>query len=256
VAQGIEGLATLYYGYVMFPNYTDLLKEFQSAAMGAEQAGGQQDYHQLRVAPSINLGRNGQAWFSWGVQSYVDQKVLAVQGTYSDAKQLDQIFEVGVQREETLLSTGHGSDTAGKLALTPVLKVTIKTSNQNFLHFKGFGDTSPSFVSHYYNYTAPELGLPLRFTYPGGQLFFMPQYTMTYFNSRSPRNAAGEFVRENRQVNQTWMFTTGISIPAYKFGTWTFGHTIQIQQSNNHFERYLPYNYTSNYLFASLSMKY
>ena len=133
----------------------------------------------------------------------------------------------------------------------------FKTSNQNFVRFKSFGDTSPDFVAGNYNYVAPSLEVPMRWTFETGQaLVFSPGYTVMAYTKRPPRDVANNYLRGKKQTNRTLVLTIGYVAKLHAYTNWTFGYTLQVQQSNNKFERFLPYNYTGNIFYTALDITY
>lgn len=247
---------TFSYASVGFPNYTDLLTEFQLAGTSAEISGGLQDYNRFTISPDVTFGRDGRAWLSWTQQDFTDAKVLTdavnVQGTYSNETQLDVIYEVGASWTFPLFGPSAGVSTA------PMWRLNIKKSNQNFLRFEEFGDINPDFIKDNYSYVSTDLTLPLRWTSKSGRMFFFyPTWIYRSFSSRPPRSSVtGDYLFGEKQWNQTWLLTLGTSWPAYKFARWTFAYTYHNQQSNNHFERFLPYNFSGHILSSSLSLTY
>jgi len=251
LGSGMLGGLGLSYTYVLFPNYTDLLTEFQQANATSEKAGGEQDYQQIRLNPSIRFGKQGSVWLALATQMYVKGTVIGANGTAGSTKQLDATEELGAA-----WIFGTPSEAMG-LSSDPSLTVRAKQSNQNFLHFRYFGDLAPDFIHHNYNYWSVDLLAPGHWWFDDTrQLFLQPEFVFTQYTSRPPRTAAGLYKTDQRQYDSSLLLTLGYRKPIYRTGTLTTGYMLQLQASNNHFERFLPYNYTGNMLFTSVNITY
>lgn len=241
------------YAYVAFPNYTDLLAEFQSASVTSELSGGQNDYHRIRIDADLGFAKRGKAGVSVSMLSFINAAVITAAGTAGSEKQLDLVVDVNASWSQPLV---EGPNTTG-LFVEPYAGLAIKRSNQNFLHFRFLGDTAPTFIAANYDYLMPSFGLPLRWSFESGRtLFFRPSWSSYLYDARPPRDAGGNYVAGETQTNTTWIFTLGYAAPFRAFASWTFAWTAQVQQSNNRFEKYLPYNYTAHLLHTSIDITY
>lgn len=247
------------YQYFGFPNYTDLLQEFQTGGATAEQSGGLQDYNNIRFRADSRFGKIATAWLGWSIQSYVNAKVVSEDGTYSKKAQLDNVFDVGSALDLTLVPAESGSK--GAVKSSPSLGLTFKTSNQNFLRFKTFGDLHPDFIKGYYNYNQVELSAPVRWIYDeaddGGtsSLYLSLDWIFTSYAKRPARNDLGEF-GSKKMWTSIFMVTPGIAMPLNRFTHWNIGYTFHIQNSNNKFEKFLPYNFQGHTVFSSVDIAY
>lgn len=249
--------------WVGFPNYTDLLNEFQMAGTGAETAGGQQDYTRFQVSPEARYKDAGRMWVSWSLQSFRNAKVLTEQGTYGSETQADSTLGIGGTWKFRL--TPSESRFPGVVAADPQLDVSIKNSNQNFLRFAGFGAATFDFVPDYYSYTKYDFKAPVRWAFEGGTaMFFVPGLIYKRYASRPPRNADGTYQHEGnnpnqpakQQWNQTLLLSWGVSFPTHRFAAWTLAYTWHLQKSNNHFEKYLPSNFSGHLISLGLNIGY
>lgn len=245
--------AELTYAYVAFPNYTDLLAEFQSSGLNSELAGGANDYHRIRIAGDLGFAERGKFNASLSMLNFINAKVVTAAGITGDEAQRDLIVDAGASWSQPLVPGPNGAG----LFVEPSAGVVIKRSNQNFLHFRYLGDTLPTFIARNYDYVEPSVGLPVRWTFTGGRtLFFRPSWAEYLYDARPPRDADGNYRFGETQTNTTWVFSLGYATPFRTFATWTIAWTAQVQQSNNRFEKYLPYNYTAHILQTSIEITY
>jgi hypothetical protein len=248
------------YQYFSFPNYTDLLQEFQAAGLSSELSGGQQDYNNIRFRLDGKFMKIGSAWIGWNIQSYVNAKIVEEGGVYSDKKQMDNTIELGTAWDVELLPPAEGSK-AGQVATTPSVKLDFKRSNQNFLRFKYFGDTNPVFVPKNYNYSAVELSSPFRWVYSVGDtggassLFFSPTWMFTAYTDRPHRDKAGDY-QKGAQWTSIVVLTPGITMSMSRFSAMTLGYSYQLQSSNTKFEKFIPYNFFGHTVFMSYDINF
>ncbi len=253
IVPGVPLGAGLAYAYVRFPNYTDLLQEFMSASVNSELSGGQQDYHRIRFDADGRFGGDrGRGWLSVSMLDFIKARVVTGFGTAAGPRQVDYVTELGGSWKAAVAQTDSMAMTA-----EPVLRVTMRNSNQNFLRFRHFGDTLPSFIKGNYNYVSPSLGVPVRWEWKNGRsLFFAPTYALLAYGSRPPRDTANEYRVGKKQLNQTLILAMGYTSKFYAYSSWTFGYAVQVQKSNNRFEKFLPYNYTGHLFYTSLDITY
>ncbi len=248
------------YQYFSFPNYTDLLAEFQGSGLGAELSGGQQDYHNVLLKGSAAFGRYGSAWLGLSMQSYANQKVVASSGTYSNKGQFDWVFDVGSAWNVDLVKAAEGAGNVGLLTSNPGLRLQFKNSNQNYLYFKYFG-ALPVFKKDYYSFSLVQMDYPFKWVIgekDGLQsaLFFSPTWIFTIFGRREARDEEGDYMKGKEQWTNLLMLTPGWTFPAGRFGRMTLGYTFHMQNSNNKYEKFLPYNYSGHVLFSSFEVVY
>jgi hypothetical protein len=252
--KGLVGDLNLSLASVKFPNYTDLISEFQMGGTTAEKTGGFQDYNRITVKPSFKYRSQGLAWFSWSAQMFEHSKVITDGLVYGTAKQRENIYEIGASWRQAFFGKSRGFST--ELSLEPAVRVNMKNSNQNFLRFKSLG-TLPEFQGDYYSYNAYDFSLPIRWTLEDTtMLVFSPEVLKRDYRARAPRDGQGDYILGAKQWNQVVLLNFGVSWQAYQFARWAIGYTYQISRSNNKYDRYLPYNYFGNVVAASLNVTY
>lgn len=242
-----NGYVTLQYLFrsIKFPNYTDLLSEFQNAGNAAETSGGLQDQTmgQVSLRPSWNKFFGG---LTYTVQNYKNQKVVAASGVYGDIKQKDT---------DTMLDFGfHHS--LWILEIYPVVSYTMHESNQNFMKYKFLGDTAPEFASGYYNFKEMNLSVPVDLNITskwaiGGAMNIQRRA----YDKRYARNADNNFTT-SKQVNTMTTLTGSIRKRINEVAMVRLFGSVIVAASNNKFERYLPYNYNGNSFGVAYSLSY
>ena len=249
------------YQYFSFPNYTDLLQEFQSASLKSELSGGQQDYNNIRLHLDGKFLEIGSAFLGWNMQSYVNAKVVGINKEYTDKKQLDNNIELGTEWDVQLLAA-NPTTKEGRLSTTPALKANFKRSNQNYWYYRYFGDTNPVWRPTYYDYNSVDLSSPIRWVYSvaesGGasSLFFSPSWVYTGYTKRPPRDEKGVYIEGKKQATTILVLTPGITMATSRFSSMTWGYSYQVQASNNKFEKFLPSNYNGHSVFMSYDIKF
>jgi len=141
--------------------------------------------------------------------------------------------------------------------LAPNIAYTKHTSNQNFLRFRFFGDTNPTFVAKNYDYSDLTLSVPidLRITKKwavGGAV----QIVKRDYADRPPRDSANEYVAGEKQSNTLTTLTGGIRKRLNDVAMVRITYSLVVGVSNNHFEKYLPYNYTGQTLGIAYQLAY
>ncbi|HCC46556.1 MAG TPA: hypothetical protein DEQ38_00315 [Elusimicrobia bacterium] len=242
-----NGYVTLQYLYrsVEFPNYTDLLREFQNAGNSAETSGGLQDQTmgQISLRPSWNKFFGG---LTYTVQNYKNQKVVANTGVYGTTKQKDT---------DTALDFGF-HHRLWILEMYPMVSYTIHTSNQNFMKYKFLGDSSPQFAADYYNFKEMNLSVPVDLNITskwaiGGALSLQRRA----YDKRYARNADNDFISA-KQVNTMSTLTGSIRKRINEVAMVRLFGSFIVAGSNNKFERYMPYNYTGNSFGIAYQLSY
>ncbi len=246
--------ASLSYALVHFPNYTDLLNEYQSASVEAEKSGGLQDYNRITTSFDGKFLGQGAGWVNLTWMMFEHQKVLTDKGVPNTTAQFDSIYELGASWAQPLA----GDSGSSILSVEPSVNVAVKRSNQNFLKYPKFGDlVNFEFVKDYYSDVSPTISAPLKWSFKAGTaLFLSPSYSMLAYSSRPPRDATGTYLLGKKQSNSTFILTTGVSTSWHRFARVSFGYSVHVQQSNNRFERFLPYNYVGHVFFTSLDLAY
>ncbi|MBI4051527.1 MAG: hypothetical protein HY400_03375, partial [Elusimicrobia bacterium] len=242
------GLITFQWLYrqLKFPNYTDLLREFQGAGSASELSGGLQDQklQQISVRPSWNKYFLGVS-YSW--QSYDSEKVVESNGVYGSTAQKDTntSFDFGFNQR------------LWRFELMPSVAYTLHRSNQNFLRFAFFGDTSPVFIAQNYDYNELNFTIPLdilltkNLALSGGWGLVLRSYT-----DRPPRDSTNNYLTGEKQKNTLSTLSGGLRFRLNEISLMRLTYSLVVASSNNHFERYLPYNYTGHNLGLSFQLSY
>jgi len=234
--------------YFSFPNYVDLLSELQRATTTQETLSGQQD--NINFSGSIGILQGPwEANLSLNVRNYINQKVISSSLLYSDAKQQDVLFTLFASY---VLKTRV-------LKFSPEVKINIKNSNQNYVHYKYFGDTSPQFVEKYYDYIEPNFILPLTFVISSEKninISLIPEVDLKFYTARPPRDANNDFLRDTKQYHHVYNLTLLYEAKMNSVTTCRLFYTYSLQSSNNKFEKYIPYNFSAHSLGVSLAFTY
>lgn len=231
------------YHFLNFPNYTDLLAEFQAGAGSAESSAGKQNHSLYQTGLSVDYILN-RISVDLIFQNYTKQKVVmnTVQsdGTYySSDLQKDIIVNLSVSRREKLWE---------KLSYSPTLSYKIKNSNQNYQHFETVGATVPvSYFADYYDYNQFVISVPVVFNLgEKWEVSTGPEFDIKTYTKRPPRNSDGNFLTK-KQRNNMFVLSSGFTFKPNAVTRTTLFYVFQNQTSNMEFEKYLPYNYTANY---------
>ena len=240
---GIESTLSLGYHFLSFPNYSDLLAELRGGA-DASDTSGTQNHHSIRVAYTGTVGRNT-FWLSLNPLLYTKQRVAVdeaqADGTfYSSTKQREMVYNLGAKKALRL---------TGALSAAPEVDLTIRVSNQNYLHYDDVTSTSPASVNpfheKFFNYVEPSLSLPMSVTLGRAWSYFLnPSWSYRVYTNRAPRNSEGEFIEGEKQNRLLGIYTTGFRRQTGESSATVFFFTFQNQSSNMKFERYIPYNYS------------
>ena len=240
----------LLYRAVKFPNYTDLLREFQDPANTASVNGGLQDQTmgQVSLRPSWNKFFGG---VTYTVQNYKNQKVVELTGVYGDTKQRDT---------DTALDFGFHHQ-LWIFELYPMVSYTMHSSNQNFMKYKFLGATSLAngdvqFAAKYYDYSEMNLSVPLDLNITskwaiGGAL----NLTRRAYGKRLARDANNYFTT-SKQINTMSTLTGSIRKRINEVAMVRLFYSLVVASSNNKFEKYMPYNYTGNSFGLAYQLSY
>jgi hypothetical protein len=226
---------------VEFPNYTDIIREFQGADANTELAGGLKD--QTFQEWSLMLRRNPAFFrFLYSVVDFKNERVVEPSGTYGSTKQRDSNvgFSAGAETRLWIFEA------------VPEVSYLVHDSNQNFLLFQSPTDSAPVFAGGYYDYTQTTLSLPLFINLtPHWALSAGLEYDLRRYAHRQPRNAENRF-KGGRQTNNMLTLSAGLRKKLNAVSALSLTYGVVTASSNNKFERYLPYNYTGQ----SLSLGY
>jgi len=242
-----NGYVTLQYlgRVIKFPNYTDLLSEFQGSGSQGNIDGGLNDQTlgQVSLRPAWNKFFGGITYTS---QNYKNQKVVLNTGVYGNTKQKDT---------DTMLDFGfHHS--LWILELYPVVSYTMHSSNQNFMLYKFLGDTAPQFVEKYYDFKEMAFSVPLDLNITskwaiGGAVSF----TRRAYDKRTARDTTNNFTT-TKQVNTMTTLTGSIRKRINEVAMVRLFGSLIVAGSNNKFEQYMPYSYTGNSFGIAYQLSY
>lgn len=230
---------------VAFPNYTDIIREFQGLDANTELAGGLKDQRLNELGLSAYWGRLF-ARFRYNWIDFKNERVVDETGVYGNTKQKDTntIFGLGFEERLWIFET------------SPEASYTAHRSNQNFLLFQSATDPAPVFAGNYYDYNEIRVGVPffMNLTQKWA-LSFGLDYQFRDYLDRQPRNAADQF-DSGTQKNNMYSFSVGIRKKMNEVSALTLNYTSVIATSNNHFERYLPYNYSGQSISIGYQLTY
>jgi len=241
---------------IKFPNYTDLLTEFQTAGNTSETGGGLQDQSltQFSLRPNWNGFFGG---FTYTLQGYKNQVVVNDTGVYGDTRQKDKT---------TTLDAGFRQK-LWVLELSPMLSYTLHRSNQNFVRYKFLGatptggsllagDSDVTFVEGNYDYNEMTLSVPMDLNITGkwavgGSI----NVTRRLYTKRGARDSDNNYT-DTRQKNVMSTLTGSIRKRMNDVATMRLFYSLMVASSNNKFEKYMPYNYTGNTLGVAYQLSY
>lgn len=245
---------------VKFPNYTDLLSEFNS--VNGEQAGvngGLEDQRLTQVALTPMWGDFfGGATYTQ--QDYKNQKVVDLNAIdsagYGGTKQKDKTFmlDAGFRRKLWVLE------------LSPIVSYTVHRSNQNYVRFKSLGAAATdlldgfsdvTFVARNYDYNETTLSVPADLDITGkwaigGAL----SVTSRHYTSRPRRDALNDYIAGTKQDNLMTTLTGSIRKRINEIATVRLFYSLVVASSNCKFEQYMPYNYTGNSFGVAYQLSY
>lgn len=241
---------------VAFPNYTDLLREFQNASNTAETSGGLQDQYltQISVRPNWNGFFAG---YTYTEQNYKNQRVVdANSGIYGDKKQKDTSTSIdGGFRQKLWI-----------FELSPMLSYTARRSNQNFLRYKSAlatnfanmadGSNDVTMVKSNYDYNEMTFAVPVDLNITGkwaigGQI----SMTRRAYTDRGARDIDNNYTT-SKQNNLMSTLTGSIRKRMNDVATMRLFYSLVVASSNNKFEKYMPSNYTGNAIGVAYQLSY
>lgn len=219
-----------------FPNYTDLLREFEQGGLTAEIAGGQID--QTATAFGFNINKYPYIFeLAYSIQDFDRERVLTKSGTYTDDLQKDTSLDLSASGEASLW----------RFVLIPRLAYRQKRSNQNYLNFAFFGDPNPTFIEKNYNYDEFSAGGQLHLKVTNAKSIFgsLDLNNRTY-TDRPPRDGSGVYLTGQKQ-NTIWGgWGAGIQWQVSPYSTWSLSYNFIYSTSNMKHESFIPYNYTGH----------
>lgn len=232
------------YHFMDFPNYTDLLAQFQAGGSAAESSAGKQNHKLIQAGVTADIDTSRFA-YTITFQNYTKQKVAAdtVQpggSYYSSDLQSDVLMNISASRGQEW----------GIVRLDPSLYYKTKRSNQNYLHFLSATSTEvPTYFGGYYDYDEIGFVVPVALAISKTwELMVSPEWAHKTYKSRVPRGSDGSFLAGEKQRTDMFIISTGITVKPNAITRTTFFYTFQNQKSNMKFEKYLPYNYTGNFV--------
>ena len=242
---------------VKFPNYTDLLREFENPANTANVNGGLQDQSltQISLRPNWNGIFGG---LTYTTQNYKNQKVVdADTGVYGDTKQLDKTTTLDAGFRQTLWI----------FELSPMASYTMHRSNQNFLRYKGLGGSldvtkladgsaDVTMVPKNYDYNEMTLSVPLDLNITGKwAIGGSMNITQRDYTDRGARDADNNYTSA-KQKNVMSTITGSIRKRMNDVATMRLFYSLVVASSNNKFEKYMPNNYTGNTIGVAYQLSY
>jgi hypothetical protein len=255
-----NGILTLTYlaKAIKFPNYTDLLKEFENPTNTASANGGLQDQgiKQVSLRPSWNNFFGG---VTYTLQDYKNQKVIdAVTGEYGSKKQQDKTTTVDAGFHHSLWV----------FEVYPMVSYSMHRSNQNYLRYKSLGDTpnvltllqgdsAVTLVPKNYDYNETTLSLPVDLNITskwalGGAM----NVTSRQYTDRPRRDENNNYVAGTKQKNVMSTLTGSIRKRINDVAMVRLFYSLVVASSNAKFEKYMPYNYTGNTFGISYQLSY
>lgn len=226
---------TVRYITMEFPNYTDLLRDFQTSGLTAELSGGLMDQDITGIGLDARYGTVG-LYADWSEQKYDREKVVESNGTYGSEKQKDSQTELGGTLDATLW----------RFTWVPKIGYKMKRSNQNYLRFAFFGDTSPVFVPKNYDYNETNLGSTLFMRLSTKKSIFgsIDIYDRKY-TDRPARDRNGAY-SGGKQHSVLGSWGGGLRWKVSDYSNWDLAYNFVFSRSNMKFEQFIPYNYTGH----------
>lgn len=231
---------------IKFPNYTDLLLEFQNPGAATEVGGGLYD----QILTQYSLRSSWRIFFggiSLTSQNYKNQRVIEDSGVYGNRKQKDSDISIdfGIKHKFWIFD------------LYPSLIYDIHNSNQNFMKYKSAVDTNPVFMKDAYSYKEISFVLPLDLNITGkwaigGSL----SLTRRDYDSRLARDLNNDYIAGKKQINTFTVGSISLKKMINEAAFVRIFYSITKAYSNNKFEAYMPYNYTGNSFGLTYGIQY
>lgn len=252
MANGIVWEASLRRHELDYPNYTDLLSEYQAGGAAADVITGKQNQSVTGFGGRLRY-RRFLLTVDTALMQYRKQPVVAssVQsnGTYYSSEK---------QRDATISGTvSLDTPVYGRVTASPALSVMARVSNQNYQYFSIALSTVPvQFYRNYYGYAEAELSVPLTVPLSSKwQAFMTPCLAMRRYADRPARRDDGTFTAD-KQITLRSTFSAGFSRRTSAVSRTTFTYAFQKQTSNMRYEQYVPYNYDVHYIGVGLQYTY
>jgi hypothetical protein len=242
--------AQVLYRQITYPNYTDLLRIFESAGLSANTGGGLQDNNMLEYSLSGTY-KKAFADFRYIGQDYLHQTVVDIMGpdagTYGSTP----------QTSHTVAGDIGFSGKLWRFEIKPKVTVTQYVNNQNFLDFQFVGDPAPNAYKDWYSYMEYRADLPLflNLTEGGTAIFGDASLVATQYTDRVARNSEDENIG-HLEHDLMLTFTGGMRFRLNEITFMKISAGIIEASSNNTYEVYLPYNYTGYTGGISFEMAY
>ena len=241
------------YHFLDFPNYTDLFAEFQSGGENLESSTGKQNHRLYQTGVSVDYYAN-RITFDIILQNYIKQKVAV------ETVQLDGTYYSSALQKDTIITFADGYKQKlfeDKVDIEPTLSYKIKSSNQNYLHFKTVGSTeTPTYYSDYYSYNELSFSVPLAFMLgEKWEVSSSPLFSIKTYSKRQTRDGDGNYTNE-KQKNNLFLLNSGFTFKPNAVTRTTLFYVFQVQSSNMKFEKYLPYNYSASYIGIKFDYSY
>lgn len=234
------------YRQIKFPNYTDIIREFQGTDSQTELAGGLKDQKLSEYGAMLSWNKIF-ARFRYNMISYDNERVVQSNGVYGAEK----------QKDSNVILSGGFSRNLWIFEVSPDISYTLHRSNQNFLLFQSVTDPSPVFAANYYDYSEMGIALP----------FFMNltkklalnlglDWKRRSYSDRQPREGTNSFIAGEKQTNNFVIFTGGLRKKMNEVSSLFLTYSQVVATSNNKFQRYLPSNYTGQSLTLGYRLTY
>ncbi|MFC1501246.1 hypothetical protein ACFL58_02205 [Elusimicrobiota bacterium] len=240
------------YHLLDYPNYTDILAEFQAGGEAIESSTGKQNQIIYQLGASTKYKKLFGA-VDFSLMDYTKQRVVV------DTVQDDQTYYSGNKQRDDLITIDAGYELRlwERISFVPAINYKYKTSNQNYQHFDSASSTVPvTYISDYYDYTQLNISFPIQLTLSKKWSFFCnPSIDVKTYLNRPPRDANNVFLTGN-QHNELYVLGTGLTKQQNDVTKMTLFYTYQTQSSNMKYERYFPYNYAGHYFGISFNYTY
>lgn len=245
---------------VKFPNYTDLLSEFNGVNNGIAGVNGGLEDQNLKQVSLRPMWDNFFGGVTYTQQDYKNQKVVDLNSTtatgYGNTKQKDTT---------TMLDFGF-HQTLWVFELSPMVSYTAHRSNQNYLRFKALGaaitdltsgSSDVTFVAKNYDYNETTLSVPVDLDVTSkwaiGGAFSV---TSRSYTDRPRRDADNNYIAGTKQNNLMTTLTGSVRKRINDVAMVRLFYSLVVAGSNTKFEQYMPYNYTGNSFGVSYNLAY